>query len=90
VALRHKSALKRAKQSEKKKHRNKAVMSTLKTLVKKVVVSAEAKESQDIKENLRLATAYIDKVGGKGLIHKNKASRIVSRLTTRVNRSANS
>ena len=89
MALRHKSAFKRAKQSEKKKIRNKAAMSTLKTLVKKVVTSVEGKESQDIKETLRLATAYIDKVAGKGLIHKNKASRIVSRLTTRVNRSAN-
>jgi len=89
VALRHKSAIKRAKQSEKKKIRNKAAMSTLKTLVKKVVTSVEGKEPQDVKENLRLATAYIDKVAGKGLIHKNKASRIVSRLTTRVNRSAN-
>ena len=89
MALRHKSAIKRAKQSEKKKIRNKAAMSTLKTLVKKVVTSVEGKESQDIKETLRLATAYIDKVAGKGLIHKNKASRIVSRLTTRVNRSAN-
>jgi len=90
VALRHKSALKRAKQSEKKRLRNKAVLSTLKTMVKKVVTSAEARETQDIKENLRLATAYIDKVAGKGLIHKNKARRIVSRLTTRVNKSANS
>ena len=89
MALRHKSAIKRAKQSEKKKIRNKAAMSTLKTLVKKVVTSVEGKESQDVKENLRLATAYIDKVAGKGLIHKNKASRIVSRLTTRVNSSAN-
>ena len=89
MALRHKSAIKRAKQSEKKKIRNKAAMSTLKTLVKKVVTSVEGKESQGVKENLRLATAYIDKVAGKGLIHKNKASRIVSRLTTRVNSSAN-
>ena len=89
MALRHKSALKRAKQSEKKRLRNKAVLSTLKTMVKKVVTSAEARETQDIKENLRLATAYIDKVAGKGLIHKNKARRIVSRLTTRVNKSAN-
>ena len=90
MALRHKSDLKRAKQSEKKRLRNKAVLSTLKTMVKKVVTSAEARETQDIKENLRLATAYIDKVAGKGLIHKNKARRIVSRLTTRVNKSANS
>ena len=90
MALRHKSALKRVKQSEKKRLRNKAVLSTLKTMVKKVVTSAEARETQDIKENLRLATAYIDKVAGKGLIHKNKARRIVSRLTTRVNKSANS
>jgi small subunit ribosomal protein S20 len=89
VALRHKSAVKRAKQSEKKRHTNKAAMSTLKTLVKKVITSAEGKESQDAKENLRLATACIDKAAGKGLIHKNKAGRLVSRLTSRVNSSAN-
>ncbi len=88
MALRHKSALKRAKQSEVKRLRNKAAMSTLKTLVKKVVTSAEGK-AQDVQESLRLATACIDKAAGKGLIHKNKASRIVSRLTSRVNKSAN-
>ncbi len=88
MALRHKSAIKRARQSENRRLRNRAAISTLKTLVKKVVVSAEGK-AQDVQESLRLATAYIDKAAGKGLIHKNKASRIVSRLTARVSKSAN-
>ncbi len=88
MALRHKSAIKRARQSEKRKLRNRAAMSTLKTLVKKVVVSAEGK-AQDVQESLRTAVAFVDKAAGKGLIHKNKASRIVSRLTSRVNKSAN-
>ena len=81
----HKSTIKRARQSEKRKQRNKSALSTMKTMVKKVYTSMEGKESQEITESLRVATSYIDKIADKGIIHKNKAGRIVSRLTARAN-----
>lgn len=83
--LTHKSTIKRAKQSEKKRLRNKAALSTMKTLIKKVQTSMEGKEPQGVRENLREATSYIDKIADKGIIHKKRASRIVSRLTARAN-----
>lgn len=82
----HKSAIKRAKQSEKKRQRNRAAMSTMKTLIKKVFTSIGGKETQDANSNLKEATSYIDKIADKGIIHKNKAGRIVSRLTTKVHK----
>lgn len=82
----HKSALKRARQSERKRQRNRAAISTMKTLVKKVHTSMEGKETQELSGSLREAASYIDKIADKGIIHKKKASRIISRLTLRANR----
>ncbi len=84
----HKSALKRVKQSEKKRQRNKAAMSAMKTLIKKVHTSMEGKDPKVASEHLKTATAYIDKIADKKIIHKNKASRLVSRLTAKVNRAS--
>lgn len=82
----HKSALKRVKQSEKKRQRNKSVLSAMKTMIKKVQTTIEGKDPQKISESLRETTSYVDKIADKKVIHKNKASRIVSRLTARANR----
>lgn len=84
----HKSALKRAKQSEKRRLRNKTAISTMKTMIKKVQTSLEGKDTQKVSENLREATSYIDKIADKGIIHKKRASRIVSRLTAKANQIA--
>ncbi len=84
----HKSALKRVKQSEKKRQRNKAALSVMKTLIKKVHTSVEGKDPKEAGEHLKAATSYIDKIADKKLIHKNKAGRIVSRLTAKVSRTS--
>jgi small subunit ribosomal protein S20 len=73
-----KSQIKRNKQNEKRRVRNKAVRSELKTRGKSVVTIAEAGE--DTVEATRLAVKRIDKAAAKGVIHKNKASRDKSRL----------
>ncbi|MBK7105483.1 MAG: 30S ribosomal protein S20 [Ignavibacteriae bacterium] len=78
----HKSAKKRAKTSEKKRLINKASMSKVKTLVKNVLDSKE-KETAEVK--LKDAVAYLDRVSGKGKIHKNNAARKKSQLTKFVN-----
>lgn len=84
----HKSAIKRARQSVKKNQRNRAAMSTMKTLIKKIQTSIEGKAATDAGSNLKEATSFIDSIADKGIIHKNKASRIVSRLTSKVNKIA--
>jgi len=82
----HKSALKRARQAEKRRLRNRSAISQMKTRIKKIYASMEAKNIEEVKTRLREATAYIDKIADKGIIHKNKASRLVSRLTRKVNK----
>ncbi len=78
----HKSAKKRIRTSEKRRLRNKASISRVKTLMKKVFDSDEKNVGE---ENLKQAVAFIDKTATKGRIHKNNAARKKARLTKFVN-----
>ena len=81
----HKSALKRIKQNKKRADRNKHVRSTLRTFVKRVREAVAAKDDGRAKESLAAAIPLIDSAATKGVIHRNKASRDISRLTRMVN-----
>ncbi|MCK5554464.1 MAG: 30S ribosomal protein S20 [Deltaproteobacteria bacterium] len=81
----HKSALKRQKQNEKRRLRNVHFRSTLKTLVKKVTAAVDENDIEKAKTALAEVIPAIDKAKSKGVIHRNTASRKVSRLTKRVN-----
>ncbi|MDA3860270.1 MAG: 30S ribosomal protein S20 [Melioribacteraceae bacterium] len=78
----HKSAKKRIRQSEKKRVRNQASLSRMKTLIKKVHGS-ENKEAAQV--TLKDAISFIDKAVTKGRINKNTAARRKSSLTRHVN-----
>ncbi len=77
----HKSALKRQKQDEKRSRRNVHIRSTLKTLIKRVRLAVEAKDSDKARTTLAEVIPAIDKAKSKGVIHRNTASRKISRLT---------
>ena len=79
-----KSQIKRNAQNEKRRVRNKAVRSDMKTRTKNVEVAAA--EGADTDEALRVAIARIDKAASKGVIHKNTAARKKSRLVKRLRR----
>lgn len=81
----HKSALKRHRQSEKRRERNASVKSAIRTAVKKVRTSIDAANAEEAKTNLLEATRVLDGAVTKGVLHRNNASRRVSRLTTAVN-----
>ena len=81
----HKSALKRAKQSETKRLRNKAVKTRVKHLVKSVYQAVDGGSSEVAAAQLNTARSAIDKAAKKGVIHKRTAARKVSRLSKRVN-----
>lgn len=81
----HKSAKKRIKTSEKKRVRNKAALSKVKTLVKKVFSLEDKVEAAAV---LKEATRVLDKTAAKGKIHKNNAARKKSALTKHVNKLA--
>jgi small subunit ribosomal protein S20 len=78
-----KSQIKRNKQNEKRRLRNKAVRSELKTRTKVVTTAAE-QGAADIDELTRLAIKRLDKAASKGVIHKNQAARRKSRLVKRL------
>ena len=81
----HKSALKRARQSEIKRVRNKATKTRVKNVVKNVRTAA-ADDANDQNVNmLNEAKSTIDKAAKKGIIHKRTAGRKISRLTKLVN-----
>ena len=79
-----KSAKKRVLTSEKRAAANKAVKTGVKTAVKKVNAAIEAGDKAVAAEALKAAEATIDKAASKGVIHKNTASRKVSRLSEKV------
>ncbi len=79
-----KSQIKRNRQNEARRMRNRAVRSELRTREKAVVSAAAAGESTD--EMLRLAQKRLDKAAAKGVIHRNEAGRRKSRLATRAAR----
>lgn len=80
-----KSAIKRNRQNEKRRVRNKAVRSEVRTRTKQALDAAGTDEST---ESLRLAVRKIDKAAAKGVLHKNAAARKKSRLIKEINRRA--
>ncbi len=81
----HKSTIRRARQSERRRQRNRATLSAVKSVVKKVHDALGAKNIDDAKASLRDATAALAKAVTKGVLKPNTASRRISRLTRRVN-----
>ena len=79
-----KSAQKRIRVSERKRQRNQAVRSKVRTLVKKVQTNI-ADKTPASPEALKEALRALDMAASKGVIHKNNAARRKSRLTRRYN-----
>jgi small subunit ribosomal protein S20 len=80
-----KSQIKRNKTNEKRRLRNKAARSEIKTRVK-VAVTAAAEGPEEAADALRTAVKRIDKAAAKGIIHKNQAANRKSRLMRRIAR----
>jgi small subunit ribosomal protein S20 len=81
----HKSALKRARQNELSRLRNKAVKTRVKSIVKDVRASVEESSNGDVMAKLTAAQSLFDKASKKGVIHKKTAARKSSRLVKLVN-----
>ena len=79
-----KSAEKRAHQTVKRRARNVAARSKLRTAIKGVVSAVNAGNKDEAAANLRAAGPVIDSAVNKGLIHRNKASRHKRLLNARV------
>ena len=78
-----KSQIKRNRQNEKRRLRNRQVRSEVSTRTKAAVAAAE-EGSDDVDEKVKVAIKRIDKAAQKGVLHKNTAARKKSRLVRRV------
>jgi len=75
-----KSAIKRNKQNEKKRVRNRVFRGRARTYVRKARLSIDGGEVQDARQATLEAISALDKAAEKGIIHKNNAARRKSRL----------
>ncbi|CAN5718925.1 30S ribosomal protein S20 [soil metagenome] len=82
-----KSQIKRNRQNEASRQRNKAGRSFLKTRVKRFEEALGSGDEQAAQEAYRSAARELDKAAGKGIIHRNKAATKKSRLARRLNSS---
>lgn len=81
----HQSAIKRAKQNEKRRVRSLHFESTVKSSVKKVREAIEEKDVEAARKALLNVIPIIQKGCSKGIFHKNTSARKISRLTQAVN-----
>jgi len=80
----HASALKAHRQSLKNREHNRQFRSRLRTALKNVRAAIDGNDKAAAKASLREVVSLIDKLAGKGIIHRNAASRYKSRLATRL------
>lgn len=81
----HKSALKRARQNEVKRIRNKGYKTRVKKAVKEVRIALADNSVDQAKKSFVKTVSVIQKAASKGVIHRNQASRKISRLATQIN-----
>jgi len=81
----HFSALKRARQTEKRSARNRANRSRLRTALREMRENLEKGDKAAADQTYRQTVSALDKAIQKGILHENTASRYKSRLSARVN-----
>ena len=81
-----KSAKKRARQNEKRRMRNRYYKTTARTYIKRARALIDAGQLDEAEVVVRSAAKALDVAAGKGIIHKNNASRRKSRLMLYLNK----
>ncbi|MBQ9439490.1 MAG: 30S ribosomal protein S20 [Paludibacteraceae bacterium] len=81
----HKSALKRIRQSEKRRLRNRYYAVTMRNAVRKLRATKEKAEAETLFPKV---TQMLDKLAVRHIIHKNKAANIKSKLAKYINKLA--
>lgn len=74
----HKSAIKRIRQNEKRRVRNKYYHKSARTAIKQIRLEKDKAEAE---KNLPEVISKIDKLAKRNIIHKNKAANLKSKLT---------
>ena len=81
MAKRTKSALKANRQNVKRREHNRQMRSKLRSALKSIRVSLDAKDLTAAKAALNQTVSIVDKMATKGIIHRNTAGRYKSRLS---------
>lgn len=83
MPLRHKSAQKRARQTIKKSEHNKKYKALIKGSLKRTLTENDKTSAE---EQVKKTTQILDRAATKGIIHKNKASRLKSKISRHLNK----
>ncbi|RKX96664.1 MAG: 30S ribosomal protein S20 [Spirochaetes bacterium] len=84
----HKSAIKRARQNQKRNLRNRMWKSRIKTYKNKLEKAIQEQNAELIDQFMREYKSVIDKAALRGVIHKNTASRKKKKMINRIRTSA--
>ena len=90
----HKSAIKAHEQSLRRRDRNNRMKSRMRRAIRATRSTIGAVEAQDedavsaARESIRTTAALIDKLAGKGVIHRNAAARNKSRLEKKLRKAS--
>jgi small subunit ribosomal protein S20 len=84
LAARHKSAIKRHRQSVKHAARNQVVRTQVRHAVRTLRESLARKEVDTLEAQLRFAMKTLNKAVTKGVLHRNNAARRIARLSRQV------
>ncbi|MEI6244418.1 MAG: 30S ribosomal protein S20 [Acidobacteriota bacterium] len=86
MATRHASAVKANRQTIKRTAHNRELRSKLRTGLKNIRAAIDAGDIEKAKTALSATFSLIDKMAGKGIIHRNAAGRYKSRLAKRTSK----
>jgi small subunit ribosomal protein S20 len=81
----HKSAIKRNRQNAKKALINQMRRTRIKNITKEVLAAVESGDQDAAQEALKKAVPLIQRAASRGTLHRNTASRKISRLSKQVN-----
>ena len=80
----HASALKAHRQNVVRRDANRQLRSRLRSALRNIRAASDGGDPSEVKDALRTTISLVDKMAGKGVIHRNAASRYKSRLAKRV------
>ena len=80
----HDSALKAHRQNIKRREHNRQLRTRLRSALRDIRAAVDAGDPGKLKDARRSTISLVDKMAGKGLIHRNTAGRYKSRLASRV------
>lgn len=80
----HASALKAYRQSLRRREHNREFRAKLRTALKDIRSALDKKDLSAARQELNKIVSLIDKLAGKGVIHRNAAARYKSRISTRL------